>query len=393
MSEDFMRNTELSAREIKRKVLEQINGFLQSMGKNIASFGLLPNNYSFSDVENQTRDVLAEKIIKVLEEDLNAISLLNQNQRQAFEVISKRVYENKNGAFFVDGPGETGKSFLYRALLADIRSKGYIALAIATSGIAASILFGGRTAHSRQTLPVVRKGSQSETIAASLINSPIWPALEKLELTQNMRARFDPSFADFLLRVGDGTDQAEGDSLIQLPSSILVSNGSRNASLHDLIDMVYPHIQHRSENPALPLNRAILITKNHFVDEVNDILIEKFPAVGDFAGKDVFIHRIPLQPPTDEQYPIPYIRTQFSIRLCFAMTINKAQGQTLDCVGIYLKEPVFSHGHLYVALSRARTASQVKVLIKPPFFDKPGTDQTKIIVFREVLETSRLAAK
>nr|XP_027098886.1 ATP-dependent DNA helicase RRM3-like [Coffea arabica] len=116
-------------------------------------------------------------------------------------------------------------------------------------------------------------------------------------------------------------------------------------------------------------------------------------AVGDFAGKDVFIHRIPLQPPTDEQYPIPYIRTQFSIRLCFAMTINKAQGQTLDCVGIYLKEPVFSHGHLYVALSRARTASQVKVLIKPPFFDKPGTDQTKIIVFREVLETSRLAAK
>nr|XP_027098885.1 uncharacterized protein LOC113718164 [Coffea arabica] len=279
MSEDFMRNTELSAREIKRKVLEQINGFLQSMGKNIASFGLLPNNYSFSDVENQTRDVLAEKIIKVLEEDLNAISLLNQNQRQAFEVISKRVYENKNGAFFVDGPGETGKSFLYRALLADIRSKGYIALAIATSGIAASILFGGRTAHSRQTLPVVRKGSQSETIAASLINSPIWPALEKLELTQNMRARFDPSFADFLLRVGDGTDQAEGDSLIQLPSSILVSNGSRNASLHDLIDMVYPHIQHRSENPALPLNRAILITKNHFVDEVNDILIEKFPGI------------------------------------------------------------------------------------------------------------------
>nr|XP_027126011.1 uncharacterized protein LOC113742372 [Coffea arabica] len=544
MSEDFMRNTELSPREIKRKVLEQINGFLQSMGKNIASFGLLPNNFSFSDVDNQTRDVLAEKSIRVLEEDLNAISLLNQNQRHAFEAISKRVYENKSGAFFVDGPGGTGKSFLYRALLADIRSKGYIALATATSGIAASILPGGRTAHSRfkipidtsegrackiskqsslasmikeckliiwdeapmckrsaiealndflrdlmnsdkifggkvivlggdfrQTLPVVRKGSQSETIAASLINSPIWPALEKLELTQNMRARFDPSFTDYLLRVGDGTNQAEDDSLIHLPSSILVSNGSQNASLHDLIDVVYPHIHYRSENPALPLNRAILTTKNHFVDEVNDILIDKFPgtaveylsfdralnpnnqvqyedflnslspsglppyklilkpgvpvillrnldpteglcngtrlickslskhvihaqiAVGDFAGKDVFIHRIPLQPPTDEQYPIPYTRTQFPIRLCFAMTINKAQGQTLDYVGIYLKEPVFSHGQLYVALSRARTASQVKVLIKPPFFDKPRTDQAKNIVFREVLETSRIAAK
>ncbi|XP_027065887.1 uncharacterized protein [Coffea arabica] len=123
MSEDFMRNTSLSPTEIKRKVLEQINGFLQSMGKNIASFGLLPNNFSFSDVDNQTRDVLAEKNIKVLEEDLNAISLLNLNQTHAFEVISKRVYENKSGAFFVDGPGGTGKSFLYRALLADIKSK------------------------------------------------------------------------------------------------------------------------------------------------------------------------------------------------------------------------------------------------------------------------------
>ncbi|XP_027065877.1 uncharacterized protein [Coffea arabica] len=314
-------------------------------------------------------------------------------------------------------------------------------------------IFGGKVivlgGDFRQTLPVVRKGSQPETIAVSLINSPIWPALEKLELTQNMRARFDPSFTDYLLRVGDGTDQTEDDSLIHLPSSILVSNGSQNASLHDLIDVVYPHIHYRSENPALPLNRAILTTKNHFVDEVNDILIDKFPdflnslspsglppyklilkpgvpvillrnldpteglcngtrlickslskyvihaqiAVGDFAGKDVFIHRIPLQPPTDEQYPIPYTRTQFPIRLCFAMTINKAQGQTLDYVGIYLKEPVFSHGQLYVALSRARTASQVKVLIKPPFFDKPRTDQTKNIVFREVLETSRIAAK
>ena len=141
-------------------------------------------------------------------------------------------------------------------------------------------IFGGKVivlwGDFRQTLPVVCKGSQSETIATSLINSPIWPVLEKLELTQNMRARFDSSFTDFLLRAGDGTDQAEDDSLIQLPSSFLVSDGSQNASLHDLIDMVYPHIQHRLENPALPLNRAILTTKNHFVDEVNDILIEKF---------------------------------------------------------------------------------------------------------------------
>ncbi|XP_027171616.1 uncharacterized protein LOC113771206 [Coffea eugenioides] len=302
-------------------------------------------------------------------------------------------------------------------------------------------IFGGKVivlwGDFRQTLPVVCKGSQSETIATSLINSPIWPVLEKLELTQNMRARFDSSFTDFLLRAGDGTEQAEDDNLIQLPSSFLVSDGSQNASLHDLIDMVYPHIQHRLENPALPLNRAILTTKNHFVDEVNDILIEKFlgtaveylsfdralnpnnkvqyedllnplspsgllpyrlilkPGVlvillrnldptedlcngtrlickslskhvihaqitmGDFGGKDVFIHRIPLQPPIDEQYPIPYTRTQFPIRLCFAMTINKTQGQILDYVSIYLKEPVFFHGQLYYVCTDALTHAAV----------------------------------
>ena len=57
-------------------------------------------------------------------------------------------------------------------------------------------IFGGKVidlwGDFRQALPVVCKGSQYETVATSLINSPIWPVLEKLELTQNMRARLIP---------------------------------------------------------------------------------------------------------------------------------------------------------------------------------------------------------
>ena len=40
------------------------------------------------------------------------------------------------------------------------------------------------------------------------------------------------------------------------------------------------------------------------------------------------------------------------MRIAFAMTINKVQGQTLERVGIYLPEPCFTHGQLYVAASR-----------------------------------------
>uniref|UniRef100_A0A453ES80 ATP-dependent DNA helicase n=1 Tax=Aegilops tauschii subsp. strangulata TaxID=200361 RepID=A0A453ES80_AEGTS len=54
--------------------------------------------------------------------------------------------------------------------------------------------------------------------------------------------------------------------------------------------------------------------------------------------------------------------SKFPVRLSFAMTINKSQGQTIPNVGVYLPEPVFSHGQLYVALSRATATSNIKVL-------------------------------
>lgn len=56
--------------------------------------------------------------------------------------------------FFVDGPGGTGKTFVYSIMLAHVRSQGQIALAVASSGIAALLLKGGRTAHSRFKIPL-----------------------------------------------------------------------------------------------------------------------------------------------------------------------------------------------------------------------------------------------
>ncbi len=44
------------------------------------------------------------------------------------------------------------------------------------------------------------------------------------------------------------------------------------------------------------------------------------------------------------------------------MTINKSQGQSLKYVGLDLRVPVFTHGQLYVALSRATSGGRVKLV-------------------------------
>jgi ATP-dependent DNA helicase PIF1 len=79
---------------------------------------------------------------------------LNTEQRFVYNEIMATVYSKQGGLFFVDGPGETGKTFLYRALLAKLRSQDKLAVATTTSGVAVAIMPGGRTAHSRFKIPL-----------------------------------------------------------------------------------------------------------------------------------------------------------------------------------------------------------------------------------------------
>ena len=78
------------------------------------------------------------------------------------------------------------------------------------------------------------------------------------------------------------------------------------------------------------------------------------------SGQRVLIPRIKLAP-SDANLPFVLARRQFPIRLAYSMTINKSQGQTFRRVGIYLPAPVFTHGQLYVAFSRARSFNDVSV--------------------------------
>ncbi|KAL6739704.1 hypothetical protein Aduo_013129 [Ancylostoma duodenale] len=82
----------------------------------------------------------------------------------------------------------------------------------------------------------------------------------------------------------------------------------------------------------------------------------------------------------NQDLPFTLKRRQFPLRLCFALTINKSQGQTFDRVGICLNDHIFSHGQFYVALSRARSKEGVKIESKSGLMHN--------IVYPEVLQNS-----
>ncbi|XP_012856975.1 PREDICTED: ATP-dependent DNA helicase PIF4-like [Erythranthe guttata] len=136
------------------------------MGKTIKSCDLPNILVEFNNIQDDLpREIKDEISISIPEEDYEAENKLNPEQHKVFSRILDFVERGKSGIFFIDGPGGMGKTFLYRALLAHIRSKKRIAIATATSGVAAAIMPGGRTAHSRFKIPLDANASSSCSIS------------------------------------------------------------------------------------------------------------------------------------------------------------------------------------------------------------------------------------
>ena len=117
--------------------------------------------YPLPDI-NDTYDLSSDIPSEIFEEasieasiyDMALSKTLNEEQQSAYNEIMSAVDSNHGGLFFMDGPGSTEKTYLYRAMHPPICSRNKIVVATATSSVAASIMPGGRTAHSRFKVPL-----------------------------------------------------------------------------------------------------------------------------------------------------------------------------------------------------------------------------------------------
>ena len=169
MSEDFIYQEkkarccemkDLDIDKIKVKVLRAIDGELRNMGASLSDFTDMPKPPPLTQEEKNAM-MFRDELFDTAKQSLIVSKLqpqLNETQAALCEDLYQAVHASKdehmNKQFIVNAPGGYGKTFVFQTIAAKIRSEGGIVLCVASTGLAAQNLEGGRTAHSRFKIPI-----------------------------------------------------------------------------------------------------------------------------------------------------------------------------------------------------------------------------------------------
>jgi hypothetical protein len=162
------------------------------------------------------------------------------------------------------------------------------------------------------------------------------------------------------------------------PTEFLNTLKFAGISNHELkLKVGLPVMLLRNINQAAGLCNGTRMT----ITQLGSKYIEVQIITGTNIGHKVCIPRI-IMTPNDTKWPFKLKRRQFPLSVCFAMIINKSQGQSLKKVGLYLPKQVFCHDQLYVALSRVTSRNGLKILTSGEESSEGQT--TKNIVYKEI---------
>lgn len=174
----------------------------------------------------------------------------NENQRTIFNIVMEAFNAGQivggvrahldNNLFFIDGPGGTGKTYIFNAILQAVRRTRNIALSVAVSGTAALLLKGGSTAHSRFKIPISCSATsvcnmRPNSIAANLVTLSaviVWD--EASMISRDVLETVDRSFRDIMKKKDQRLSQVPfGGKLIVFGGDFrqvlpIVPNGSKN---------------------------------------------------------------------------------------------------------------------------------------------------------------------
>ncbi|KAG5610555.1 hypothetical protein H5410_021836 [Solanum commersonii] len=227
MSEDFNKLYGNLHNTILHSTLNSINNCLQSMGKSINIYDIPQLDHNFLKVgPSKCREINEEMFVQIPTEDFDAQSQLNQEQDHAFTKIMQTIDIGIAEIFFVDGSGELGKH-----------------------------------TYTMHCLPMLDQE----------------PLMEKIQFTINMRARTDPTFSKFLLRVGNRDEPIIRDNLILLPEQLTVKHSRDGIPEESIIKEIFPNLQENAAMAKYVTERAILASRNDHMDKLNDKLISMFP--------------------------------------------------------------------------------------------------------------------